>query len=1121
MKRNFASQRQVTASNPDVSTWLSANAGSGKTAVLTDRVARLLLAGTDPQNILCLTFTKAAATEMQNRLFRRLGAWAMMPGEDLRKALFALGLDELISTDKLTEARRLFAMAIETPGGLKIQTIHSFCSSLLRRFPLEARITPQFQEMEERAAALLREDIVEQIANSDQAPHLYAVAEEFAGETLDQLTAEIVNQRGVFKHEGNASEIADAIGLPDGLNDQSMLAQLFLGDEDELLSSLVVAMETSDKSTDIKNAEKLRRAVPVGLEKLPLLEQVFLNGIGSKLPFSAKLDSIPTKDIREENPDLVPALNAFMKRIEETRELRLCLEAKRKTRILHDFAAVFLPAYEKAKAMRGLLDFDDLILRARDLLTDPKVADWVLFKLDGGIDHILVDEAQDTSPAQWQLIERLAQEITSGEGIRPDDPRTVFVVGDKKQSIYSFQGADPDGFDRMKSEFAQQLSVAQRPLQDLEMEYSFRSSKAILSLVDKVFSGRERSGFDQREPHKAFHENMPGRVDLWPVVEPPEKPVPPPWYVPVDIKSAEDPVTVLAAQVADSIKAIIGTPLPGKGDELPRLISAGDILILVQRRSPIFHEIIRACKAAGLPVAGADRLRVGAELAVKDIAALLSFLATPEDDLSLAVALRSPLFGWSEQDLFDVAHARESRYLWAELRKRAVDFPQTMKVLRDLRDAADYLRPYDMIQRILIRHDGRRRLLSRLGPEAEDGIDALLSQAMAYERNAVDSLTGFLVWMETDDLEIKRQMDEAGDQIRVMTIHGAKGLESPIVILPDCGKRISRNTAQLTTKNDVALWRMKKDEAPSALRDLDAAKSAADKAERDRLLYVAMTRAEHWLIAAAAGDTEKDGSDWYGRLRAGIEQSGAGAFQFAGGEGLRLQTGDWNLSGFTDQKSSTSKAVELESFFSLPAPEPKPRCKIISPSELPGAKALPGEEGLDEDAAKRRGRQIHKLLEFLPQVTPTLWEETAADLLSIGPDAAAGEELRLLIAEVEKVLTKSSLAPIFAKDALAEVPISANLDINSNTCIHGVIDRLVVRSDHVLAVDFKTNAVVPGTLKECPGALIRQMGAYSHALTQIYPDREIQTALLWTRNANLMRLPQDIVIAALQNTPMS
>ena len=1118
--RDTATLRQITAATPDRSTWLSANAGSGKTKVLTDRVARLLLRGVDPQNILCLTYTKAAATEMQNRLFRRLGQWAMMADTDLAAQLGELGIDQAISSKMLVDARRLFATAIETPGGLKIQTIHSFCSSLLRRFPLEAGVTPQFTEMEDRAAILLRADIVEAIADGPDSDVLYALARHYTGETLEQLTAEIARHRNSLTQIPDDAELAALFGQSRDLSEDRIAAQVFLGGEADLLDELIPALHASG-GNDEKAAKKLETARSVTISDLPALESVFLTQSGAR-PFSAKIGSFPKKDCRDNAvAHLMPDLDAFMQRVEEGREARLALASIQRTRALYDFARVFLPAYDRAKQIRGLLDFDDLIRLARDLLTDHKVADWVLYKLDGGIDHILVDEAQDTSPLQWKVIEKLAQEFTSGEGARPDTERTIFVVGDKKQSIYSFQGADPREFDRMRKEFSERLQETERPLQDLEMEYSFRSSGAILALVDRVFEGHEESGFTQREPHRAFHENKPGRIDLWPVVEKPDKADDPDWFLPVDIRAPSEPSVLLAEQVAASIEDMLGQPLPDNTGRCARPIRAGDILILVQRRSDLFNEIIRACKSRNLPVAGADRLRVGAELAVRDLKSLLSFLVTPEDDLSLATALRSPLFNWTEADLYTLAHTRTQRYLWAALRGHGNDYADTVSVLQDLLAQTDYLRPYEMIERILTRHDGRRRLLARLGAEAEDGIDALLAQAMAYERNNTDSLTGFLVWMESDDLEIKRQMDSAGDRIRVMTAHGAKGLESPIVILPDCARRDIKLSHALAPCDNHVLWRTPKDEATSAQRAADDLWRAAQKAERDRLLYVAMTRAEQWLIVAAAGDLEKDGADWYSKVRAGMIANGAENHAFRGGDGLRIESGDWSLSPQQEPSAKVADHVTLQPFFSTPTGKPPKAQAIVSPSDLPGAKVLPGEGGLDEDAAKRRGRQIHRLLEVLPQAPPEEWANTAASLLSYGEDAADEAELSLLLAEVEKVLTKPSLAMLFAAEALAEVPVSATLADLDDARIHGVIDRLVIDETRILAVDFKTNAIVPDRARDCPSALLAQLGAYSAALSQIYPGHRIETGILWTRTATFMPLPHDLVTDALRNTQIS
>ena len=1115
MMRDDATQRQIDASRPARSTWLSANAGSGKTKVLTDRVARLLLAGTDPQNILCLTYTKAAANEMQNRLFKRLGEWAMLPDVTLRKHLDALGLDQDMSPDILSEARRLFAIAIETPGGLKIQTIHSFCATLLRRFPLEAGVSPQFREMEGRAADLMRADAIEEIAAGPEAHLLFDMAGLVTDETLGQITADIVKNRDAFDLALTDQTLTDLFDIPASFDVTELNARVFLGDEADILKTLLPRLRESG-TQDQRAADLLGSLGALDVTALPVLEKAFLNGAKTKAPFSAKTGKFPTKAVQKDLADLMPRLDAWMLRVEGGRNARLALQTREATKILHSFARRFLDVYDRMKIARGLLDFDDLILKARDLLTDRKVADWILFKLDGGIDHILVDEAQDTSPPQWQLIERLSQEFTSGEGARADVTRTIFVVGDKKQSIYSFQGADPDGFDRMKTIFADRMNATGAPLQDMEMEFSFRSAQAILSLVDKTFEPYAPSGFTQKEAHKAHKSHMPGRVDLWPPIDKEDTPDMPAWDQPVDIRAPDNPASILAHRVARAIRDMIdNSTLPDKDGQGGRRVRPGDFLILVQRRNAIFHDIIRACKAADLPVAGADRLRIGAELAVRDLRALLSFLATPEDDLSLATALRSPLFGWSEARLFDLAHGREKRYLWAELRRREADFAETVSELRQLRDAADFLRPYDMIERILTRHHGRHRLLSRLGPEAEDGIDALLSQAMAYEQQAVDSLTGFLVWMETDNLEIKRQTDSGGDQIRVMTAHGAKGLEAPIVILPDCADRGFQARSKLAQTQETVIWRAPAALAPSVQQVVDQQDQDREQAERDRLLYVAMTRAEQWLIVASAGDLNKEGRDWYGMVRTGMLASDAAPRLFEGGQGLRLQSGNWDVTETETRPKAHEADVELPALFTQPVTSPPSSTETMSPSDLGGASALPGDAGLDEDAAKRRGSMIHRLLEFLPQAPKNQWAETAADLLSRGTKAANAAEIALLLAEVEKVLNKPSLEFLFASTALVEVPISASLAQLGDRRIHGVIDRLLIDGDRVLAVDFKSHATIPGTPEHCPESMLRQMGAYASALAQIYPDRRIETAILWTRTAKFMPLPHDLVMQAL------
>ena len=1118
MKRDDATEAQVRAADPTQSTWLTANAGSGKTRVLTDRVARLLLGGTEPQKILCLTYTKAAASEMQNRLFKRLGSWAMLEEAALRKQLGDLGVEGFVDRDTLARARRLFARAIETPGGLKIQTIHSFCASLLRRFPIEARVSPDFTEMDDRAATLLRQDILEEMAAGDDVEAVDALAGLSPGEDLQAVLSEIC--RNSIGFTGPVPDLAN------GATREALLSEVFLGGEAALFAALIPLLATSSPndnkaSTALSN---LSFSLPT-LATLVGLEGVLLTGAGAAEPFSAKIGSFPTKGLgRGAAAPFLPALEALILRVEAVRPTRLALAAAEKTAALHKFARAFLPRYDERKASQGLLDFDDLIARSAALLADRSVAAWVLYRLDGGIDHILVDEAQDTSPGQWQVIERLAEEFTAGEGARGGD-RRLFVVGDKKQSIYSFQGADLATFDKMRDVFAARHAALSAPFQHAELVHSFRSSAAILKIVDQTFDGRVNRGLGGVPHHLAFNASLPGRVDIWEPFAPTADPDPAEWDDPVDQLPARHHTVMLAEKIAAEIRAMIdaGVQIPVRDTERP--VHEGDFLILVRRRSPLFHEIIRACKSAGLMIAGADRLRLGAEIAVKDLTALLSFLATPEDDLSLAAVLRSPLFGWSEAALFDLAHRRADKsFLWQALRDRAAEFAPTMAVLEDLRDQADFLRPYELLERVLTRHDGRRKLLARLGPEAEDGLDAYLAEALSFETSGVPSLTGFLTWMQAGEVDVKRRLDSAGKAIRVMTVHGAKGLEAPVVILPDTTVRKKNDRGRIVRPNSgPALWKTRAEESPPVLLQDATDRAIAEQEESMRLLYVAMTRAETWLIVAAAGEVGAGTDSWYSLVHETMQKAGASDLAPDGrpwpfGAGSRYSFGTWPPVAPRRAVSTGADTTILPDWIARPALAPAAVPKAISPSGLGGPKAIAGDVGQDEETAKRRGTILHGLLEHLPLSPPSDHRSIAIALY--GNQDGLSAETESLFAEAAALLNSESLSHIFASASLAEVELSACLPELSGRLVQGTIDRLIVTDNEVLAIDFKSNTTVPSRPEDVPDGILRQMGAYAAMLEQIYPDRPVTTAILWTKTCALMPLPPNIVREALASSTL-
>ena len=1098
--RDEASQRQVRAARPDASTWLMANAGSGKTRVLTDRVARLLLQEVEPQRILCLTYTKSAASEMQNRLFRTLGAWAMKPDDALRQALADLG-EETVDSGQLARARRLFARAIEAPGGLRIQTIHSFCATLLRRFPLEAGVSPRFGEMDDRSARLLRQEILEEMANGLAPGAVADIAREFSGNDFIGLIEQIVGKREAFRPVR-----ADLGAIDFAAAERDLASGVMLGVD--LWFGTMLAVLAQGSGTDLKAHGKLSGLIldRPDAETLERLESVFLYGEKAKAPFGARIDAFPKKESKGVLGDTLPMLHALMARVEAARAQRLTLQTARKTAALTGFARAFLPVYEARKAAGGWLDFDDLITKATDLVTDPSVAAWVLYRLDGGIDHVLVDEAQDTSPAQWRLIELLTAEFTAGHGAR-DAQRTIFVVGDQKQSIYSFQGANVAAFDDKHAGFRQRFEAAQHRFQSLKLEHSFRSSPAILRFVDAALQGRDTAALGPEISHVAFRQDLPGRVDLWPLIEPDENPEDGPFEDPVDLIRSTHHFARLADQIAAEIRRMLDTGTTIVSHEGPRPVHAGDFLILVQGRSSgLFAQIIRACKKQDLPMAGADRLKLAAELAVKDLLALLSFLDTPDDNLSLAAVLRSPLCGISEAELFDLAHGREGN-LWESLRIEATNFGPALAFLTDMRGQVDYLRPYDLLERVLIRHDGRRRLVARLGEEAEEAIDELLNQALAYERSDVPSLTGFLIWLDAEEIEVKRRAEAMGQRIRVMTAHGAKGLESEIVILPDTADRKPQDRDHFyVTEAGEPVWKSAAVSSPPQIQALRQRKATRDAEERLRLLYVAMTRARTWLIIAGAGKVSNPAS-WYGIAAEGMEKVDGVKSE----RGLRFEGGVWPAA-LPPVAGMVQDAAPAPPWAMTPPGPPPARPEVRSPSDLGGAKVLPGEAAtLDGISASARGEAIHLLLQHLPGQPEVRWPDLTRHLI-------ASPALRLaVLAEVKAVLTNPAFAHLFGPNSFSEVGVTAEFGAGR---LFGVIDRLIVTDEVVLALDFKSNEGVPAVPEGVPEGLLRQLGAYLHILTRLYPDRRVEAAILWTRPGLLMPVGAEIVSAALQRATM-
>lgn len=1105
-----AQQAQRRAADPAGSVWVAANAGSGKTRVLTERVARLLLEGAPPQKILCLTYTKAAAAEMQSRLFGMLGGWAMMEEGALRQQLSTLTGGE-ISID-LDQARRLFAEALETPGGLKIQTIHAFCDSLLRRFPLEAGAPPSFRMLEGREQKVLVAEIMDDLAGGPVFQDIAALLNEDAVESLAQ---DVIANRDRFAGEVDEAVIAEAFNAAPPFDQNAAKLAAIEALDDQALLAMIAAYAVGSKK-DVERGTLLQGAVEAkGITLADALGKAFLTKAGAPVKQPA------FKEAKAAEPNWEALTNHLIDIAVGVREAQLAALAADRTARLMRFGAALVERYEAAKAAQALLDFDDLVGKAQALLTSSEMAQWALYRLDGGVDHILVDEAQDTSPEQWAVIRAIAEEFHAGEGAR-DGGRTLFVVGDEKQSIYSFQGAAPGEFDRMRRHFDERFLAAETPMRGEALAASFRSAPAILTAVDAVFEGGAAEGLSAAGApvtHLAFHQSRAGRVDLWPLVEPDDDaPEPEPWS-PVDMPAPREPRARLAGIIADHIADLLdsGAKLPGDG----RAITPGDIIILLQSRKPMMAPLIRGLKQRGVPVAGADRLMLTEELAVKDLLALLRFAATPDDDLTLAALLRSPLFDVSEEALFDLAHRRKGT-LWMAVRDQET---REATVLRQVRKHADFLRPYEILEHMLVQEGGRTRMLARLGPEAEDPIDELLAQALAYEAVEPPSLEGFLGWMARGDEEIKRDQEGAGGQVRVMTAHGAKGLEAPVVILPDTMRGVRNDRGQLAKVEMAgrprAAWKGKKGEEPALLAAAREAASRAEVEENRRLLYVAMTRAEDWLIVAGAkGKRPSDQADtWYGMVEAGLDRLNAAVAEGATPEGLegdvrRLATGETPRDDKAVTAEEAGKATTPAWALTKPETARKQRLEPVAASSLgPAHESAPGAGGLPPEIARRRGEAVHAALELGADDSDLIRSIIAATAPELPPDL-----LIPAVAEAAAARALPAAARYFAPDAVAEAAVSLTLGAKR---IAGRIDRLCVTATEVAFVDFKSDATPPPP-DAPPAAYLAQLAAYRAALQRIYPDKSIVAEILWTAIPRLDRIESrllDNALAALSHTP--
>ena len=1097
---------QARAAWPWGHRWVSASAGTGKTQVLTARVLRLLVDGARPESILALTFTKAAAAEMQGRIFAVLGRWVMASDENIAADLKAI--QAMVDEKTLRRARTLFAEALEVRGGFKVQTLHGFASALLAAFPIEADVVPGYDTLDDRSGAQLKREVLER-AISDAAEDGDTAFLDDLGELAirkgdagaQQIIADLLRERHLLARVTDDAQLARQLrailGLAEGEPEHILQGVRRESGLDDALRAYSRRLSDWGTKTSAKH--------------LPAIEAFFAAEV---LHQSEELENIFSTCFTQGG---TVHRGAGMDKMEpELSEAATCLDSLRDTlwRIeIAEAAALHLRVgrrlaarYEEAKHSRGAVDFDDLISRAADLLSDIS-ASWVLYKLDQQIEHVLVDEGQDTNAAQWKIVEALTAEFFAGEGAHEEDletgPRTTFAVGDYKQAIFGFQGTDPEEFRAARDKLHLRAKGADQDFVEVPLARSFRSVPAVLTVTDKVLEllGPEALGLDQPvPPHEPQRANDAGAVTLWPRLDTEENPLPP--------EEAEQKERALARRIAAEVKGWVeeGRFLPAK----KRAIQAGDVLILVRSRGDLVPELVAALHDAQVPVAGADRLRLTNPLAVKDCLSLIKFALQPDDDLAIGELLVSPFLGWSQWQLYEVAQPRpEGQPLWLALRNADSEHARAAVAwLRQVLDMADFMPPYEFLEAVLSGPlEGRRRLLQRLGEEARDPLEELLNQALQFERTAAPSLQGFLDWLAAaDDIDVKRDPEAAADAVRIMTVHGAKGLQAPVVILADAAKagepRAPGRLLAPHADGDLPLYGWSSKALPPELAGLYAAATEKEARENLRLLYVALTRAEDYLYVGGLAPRSDRHPSWWDHVAAAIrdlDHEEADAPRW-GGPLLRHRQGTEAGPAVREEAPARPRPV-LPAWAREMAPKERQPPRPLAPSAGEDEDGLPP-PGPGLERAAERGRLLHRLFERLPDIAPE--EREAAMQAFLGARAVkAGLDADALAAEARRVMRDPAHARLFSPEALREAPVTAVVE---GQVIAGTLDLLLVTAHGIEIVDYKTDRAVPESADQVPERHRRQMARYAAALSAVFPDRPVRSGLLYTAGPKLVWL---------------
>lgn len=1124
-------RQQNKASDPQYSIWTSASAGSGKTTVLVKRLLRMLLNNIEPSKILCITFTNTGAAEMKNRINEKLASWTVMDDGELKKEIIKLDEKDNIE-QKLKTARTLFAKILDNSNDFKILTIHSFCQQIIKRFPLEANIVPNFQILDEISSLELLMQAEKELLKSNNEEIKKSIQYIFTYINEDQFI-ELLKQ--AINQKDNLLYIKSKFYTIQGIIDE--LQKIFKIDnkkeleniEDEFYENTDFTIINQGIKDSLNNSDnKFNNKFIKIITEYQKDKDLIYDYINCFLTTDGKITSrLLSKDMQKVFPELHDFILKEAERSYQTKEYINNLTNFEFTSAFLNITYYIFEIYSFLKKQKGCLDYSDLIFETNKLLSNSKFnnldgenafSSWINYKLDEGIDHILIDEAQDTSPLQWDIVRSITTEFFSGQGQKGELDRTIFVVGDEKQSIFSFQGAEPDIFNLTLKDYKYKIEQCGKKFDNIFLNTSFRSLKSVLNVVDEVFAEPYRKNaitkLVDKITHKVAREESAGKVEIWPLVEEKdieqektekvEKNTPLDWQINYTEKIEKSNKQKLAETIANEVYDWFknGKTICDRKLKCSRKLKYSDIMILVRSRDKDFiNYLVRQFNKKHIPTMGNDKFDLLNNIISQDIISLLKFLIFNEDDLVLANIVKSPFLNLDEEDLYTLCDYKNENQcsLWTAFQN--IEKYKNQKIfLEDIIEKSKNTSIYELLLYIFEVQNTKKLFKQRFQYIADEILNEFLNLANEYEKTHNNStILNFISFLENTDLEIKRDMEQKTDEIKILTVHASKGLESPIVILPDTNhttKTIQRIDEILRYKeegNDYYIPMIQKEKTILIEEIKDSMKNKIEE-EYLRLLYVAMTRAENELyICDYKRKGESKENCWYSILLNTIQNNKDVKIRHSKNiEGDILYIGDQDnycniLASCNNQqknyKIEEEKINEIIATFSQNK-EKTNEIKIINPSIYYQENAI--KTPIQNSENLENGKLVHKLLEILPNLDSGEWQ----DIIDIYLRNSNNKEKITNI--VLNILNNQEFNFLFSKNSKAEVPIFAKIDGN---IISGKIDRLSIIDDTVYIVDYKNTNTLYNTI---PEKYKIQLNLYKKVLEKIYTDKKIKCYILWT-----------------------